>query len=336
MAANYRFIFGISILATLQSPLLWAQDSSLDRAQLLFQRGRDSLKNGRLQDAMRDLTESQRLDPKPGTLLNLALCEEKLGLLVEARAHLHQFEDVAQRDDDRRPLATRHLVDIDDKLPRVTIRLGPEGAPAIVVRLDGRNLEKGELKSPLPVDPGEHDLVLVRPDGKERRIPFHIEERQQLLQIAEWTDAAESPRAPSGSPSPATGAARQSEPEGSSAVGDLRESRRLAGLILGGVGVAAAGGAALSAIEVLKYKKIVEEHCDARGCNADALAAAGPGKTWSTVGTVTGIAAVAFIGTGAYLLLVDGASRPRGVSARHVDGVGLTVGPFGATLAGSF
>jgi hypothetical protein len=53
-------------------------------AEALFREGRDAAKHGDLETACADFAESQRLDPAPGTLLNLAECEEKLGRVASA------------------------------------------------------------------------------------------------------------------------------------------------------------------------------------------------------------------------------------------------------------
>jgi len=339
MLARHPFAVLVSIFIAVQSPLVSAQDPSSNRAQSLFQRGRESMKKGQLEDALRYLIESQTLDPKPGTLLNIALCEEKLGRLVRARSRLHEFDDSAQADDDRRPLALRHLADINQKLPHVTIRLERQGAQEVVVRLDGANVEKADLGVPLPLDPGEHVLVVTRTDGQERTSNFQIAERQELLQVLDWADAPEAPRASAPRLTPSTpGAVADARSSSTDPPQNHEGPRRLAGMILGGLGVAAAAATALSTFEVLSNKRTIEEHCDVRGCDADALEATSAGRTWSTVGTVSGIVAVASMGAGAYFLFVHPSPPNRTTLPRSIRAMGVEVGPSGPTLtvAGSF
>src|SRR5687768_16841895 len=56
-------------------------------AEALYRAGRDSAKKGDWDKACSQFAESQRLDPAPGTLLNLADCEERRGLIASAWSH---------------------------------------------------------------------------------------------------------------------------------------------------------------------------------------------------------------------------------------------------------
>jgi tetratricopeptide (TPR) repeat protein len=53
-------------------------------AQALFKQGRDAAKRGDHATACEKFAESYRLDPAPGTLLNLGDCKERLGMLASA------------------------------------------------------------------------------------------------------------------------------------------------------------------------------------------------------------------------------------------------------------
>src|SRR5204863_74413 len=57
---------------------------------------------GNLREALPHLVESLRLDPKLKTTINLADCEEKLGMLVEAQSHWLMGRDRAAREGDER------------------------------------------------------------------------------------------------------------------------------------------------------------------------------------------------------------------------------------------
>ncbi|MFO0567610.1 MAG: hypothetical protein U0263_18270 [Polyangiaceae bacterium] len=56
-----------------------AQGRDATAAEALFNAGRDAVKAGDYPTACAKFRESNRLDPAPGTVLNLADCEEHLG-----------------------------------------------------------------------------------------------------------------------------------------------------------------------------------------------------------------------------------------------------------------
>src|SRR4051812_45377646 len=70
-----------------------AGESSAPAADTLFRQGREAFDKGDYQRARDAFAESQRLEAAPGTLLNLALAEEKLGTLSSAWEHAKEVLD---------------------------------------------------------------------------------------------------------------------------------------------------------------------------------------------------------------------------------------------------
>lgn len=242
--------------------------------------------------AAQRLTESARLDPKVGTLINLAECEENLGLVAAARQHLQRAIDLAaaQRDD-RLDLAKTRLVAIDKRVPRLTIVLAPTGKDARVKR-DDVELGAGSIGAPLPVEPGKH-VITVSADGHVDRT-FEItlaEGAQQSI------DVDVGPEGPGSLPAPAGG-----EPQESSS-----SSMKTIGFVVGGVGLAGVGvGSVFGLIALNKHSESKqscdptnENLCDQAGVDArnDARAAGNVATAGFVVGGValaTGIALVLF------------------------------------------
>src|SRR5437870_1665929 len=54
------------------------------QAEVLFREGRELMQKGKIAEACADFEQSQKLEPAPTTLLNLAGCREKNGQLATA------------------------------------------------------------------------------------------------------------------------------------------------------------------------------------------------------------------------------------------------------------
>ena len=86
-----------ALFAVLGAAPLARAGSDQDRlaAHQQLTQAQDLKKNGQLQDALAHFEESQRLDPKLTTLMELADCQVQLGRLVEAQASLVAARDKA-------------------------------------------------------------------------------------------------------------------------------------------------------------------------------------------------------------------------------------------------
>jgi hypothetical protein len=135
------------------------------QAQALFDRGRELLAAGAVDQACALLAESQRLDPGGGTLLNLAVCHERQGRLATAWAEYHDAFSAAVREErkDRQELATERIRGLEIRLPHVVVAFPPNPPPGIEVRLDGALLSRLAAEAPLPVDLGAHDVIAKAP-----------------------------------------------------------------------------------------------------------------------------------------------------------------------------
>src|SRR5579862_4852149 len=88
------------VLTSLAAPLSAQPAASHVAAGELFDAGVAARDRGDWPTAYQSFLRSQKLEPAPGTLLNLALCEEKLGKVSSAADHLTQvIEGLLSSDD---------------------------------------------------------------------------------------------------------------------------------------------------------------------------------------------------------------------------------------------
>lgn len=283
----------------------WAQTSAAAPAAALFQRGLDDMLAGHYETACPAIAESQRLDPRPGTLFTLAECEAKSGKLASALAHYEDYLALVDRLPPRQRALQQERVrlseaargDLRPQVPRLLLRLSPGAPSGTSVKVDGLELGTAALGVPLPVDPGEH-VVVTRAPGRGpsiRKIAVAVaEHREEVLQIA--AEQAGTPRgerlglAPDAHPS--SSQISLTEPPESQLVSAPTSRRGLwpAMIAAGGLALGAAGGAALW---VAHDKADQIQNARDRAFDDDAL----DYPTWNTAGLV-------LLGTGALAVAV--------------------------------
>jgi hypothetical protein len=152
-------------LATLAPPAAHAQAPSPEAvAEALFQQARDLVKQERYAEACPKLAESQRLEPKLGTLLNLAYCHEKEGKYASAWAEYTSAAAVARREGqkEREDFSREQVAAMEKKLARVILQVNAPAA-GLVVSVDDEKMAGAVLGTPLPMDPGKHHVAASAP-----------------------------------------------------------------------------------------------------------------------------------------------------------------------------
>jgi xanthosine utilization system XapX-like protein len=146
-----------------------AQTDPSTVAVALFHQGRDLMKQNRYPEACPKLAESHRLEPKLGTLLNLAVCNEKLGKVATAWAEymsaaaMARHEGAAEKE--REAFARDQAASLEKKLSHLTLQ---GGAPSAGLRLtlDDHPFADAVLGTPIPIDPGKHRISASAPGKK--------------------------------------------------------------------------------------------------------------------------------------------------------------------------
>src|SRR5580704_2241192 len=67
------------------------------------------------------VASAQGSDPAPGTLLNLADCEDHLGLVASAYEHYRTAAETMTSGDDRLPFAKQRMAAVGSKVPHLTL-----------------------------------------------------------------------------------------------------------------------------------------------------------------------------------------------------------------------
>jgi hypothetical protein len=251
-------------------------------AEAKFRQGSAAFDAGRTDEACAEFTESLQLYANLSTLLNLALCQETQGRLASAWRGFTEAaawaSDPSLRD--RRDFANQHALKLQRSLGRVEIHL-PDG-PAPSITIDGEPLTGYRLLGPVFVDPGEHVVDATAPGRIHYRTTIAVSPlpaEQVVVTIPPLQPDA------STSPPPPILAPPSSNPRG----------RRVAGFVVGGIGLLAAGLGGYFAGDALSKTSTLADSCGG-GCDAGAAREA---EIASAMAFGTGVAAAAI---GAWLV----------------------------------
>lgn len=294
-------------LLVLLSPAAVAAPRGKAAADALFKEGREAFDKGDFARACPRFAESQKLDPAPGTLLNLAVCEARTGKLLSARQHLTELLPQLPARDDRGPFAKDLLAKVDARLGRLTLTLAP-GAPLETEVKDEQGAGTAlPVGVEIPLDPGEYSFVITAPGRPPSPLRITLAEGQREARAVSPLPApvkATEPDKPVAAP----------PPEGQEASGP--RLRRTLGIAAGGVGVAALGVAAVTGVLLLNKKSEVDAKCIDKRCSPEGITLKEEAEKTPLlpVNTVSWILGIAGVGAGVALILTSrsqGTSEPR-------------------------
>jgi hypothetical protein len=259
-------------------------------AQALFERGRSAADKGDWPTACNAFAESQRLDPGAGTLMNWAVCEVRQNKLASAWQHLNEAAALLKPGDDRAPFVRAQLRKLSPRLPRLTLRLKSDAPATTRIERSGTELSPPSIGIPLPIDPGELELVVTCPGRKPRRALVSVHEGEQLDLTLEPGDELDSTLT---TRSGSTGATQSPS-----------NWQRGLGISLVAAGSLGVGLALASGVMVQQRQRTTDQHCPHNRCDAVGFRAAESGERWLTVNTLAwSLGGAALLG-GATLWLV--------------------------------
>lgn len=261
-------------------------DIDIKKADKLFEEGL-ALRETNLEQSCKKFRESLEWNPQAiGTLMNVALCDEKLGRIASAVVHFSEARDRAKEGNlpDYVAEAESRIAKLEPELPKVTIKFvgqRPEGTRVLLgdIVIPASKYESGQE---VPVDPGELVIVVSAPGRLAYETKMMIGKKERK--------AIEVPELKKGV--------------------TVKSSRKTIGII-----TTAAGGTFLVTGVVLGIvargiynDNVTEAHCNdnAMGekiCDPAQQSESERARTYGNVGTVVGAVGLAAAGVGLYLWL---------------------------------
>jgi hypothetical protein len=233
-----RSLVFVSALAVLAR----AQPSA--EAEVLFTQGRELLEQERYAEACDKFEASRKIEASSGTVLNLAVCQQRLGRTASAWISYREAAALARRDDqaDREQLAREQIAALEPKLTKLTIVVS-SAADVVGLELerDGVEVARALWGHGIPVDPGEHRVRASAPGRKtwEQTVLAEGEGKSTSVEIPVLAEVAVPPRAPLAktrrTPADSTRIEATPLPDRSGT------TQRTLAFVAGGVGIAALG-----------------------------------------------------------------------------------------------
>jgi len=308
--ARWPAELGIAALAVAALGGRVCADPKIEQADRLFAEGKALLASNLLQ-ACAKFDQSLQYNPAAiGTLLNVALCDEKLGRVATAVAKFSEARDRAKEQGLTQHVraAEEHIAALEPAVPYLEIKL-TERLDGTTIVLDDHLVALDALAQ-IAVDPGERELVVNAPDRLPYRATLVIARADRKTVVV---------------------------PALARSVVIASSQRRIGQIAAVGGGVAVATGLGLGLYGRQLYRKQFDDglctHPDGGAlCTPQGQVQTQRARTLGNVGTVVGGVGLAIAGVGAYLWLR--APGPASDKLAIVPQVGA--GELGAIAIGRF
>jgi hypothetical protein len=231
-------IASIALLVAMTAVASTARADKITDAEDLFRRAKALMAQHKTEEACPLLSESYRLDPGVGTLLNLALCHERIGKTASAWGEFRSVEQQARAttppNETRARFARDHAEKLEKRLSRVKITVPAEArVPGLVIKVDGE--AKGEpLWAGVPVDPGTRVVEATATNKQPVTLKVKVDDEGVLqnVTIPVFADVPVVAPIPPTPPASSAGGMEAVEEYASN------RARRTTGYVIGGIGVA--------------------------------------------------------------------------------------------------
>jgi hypothetical protein len=269
------------------------------------------------------LERSYKLDPAPGTLLNLAVCHEAIGKTATAWNEFRDTVTIAKRENrnDRLTFAQKHLKGLDGQIPTLTVT-DQARENGLEWRLDGAKVGVESFGIALPIDPGAHTIEASAPGHDTWKTSIDVgRAEKKTLEIPPLVVAIVKVQPPP-----------KDQPPPIVVVEKSRGPSPVIWVTIG-LGVLGWGAFALGGIEAMSNWDTRKNNCglggtDPNACNPTGIDADKAARNWALVADIgLGVGAAATVAT----IIIAAVGRPK-AKETHV----VSVSPFGISFATTF
>lgn len=274
----------------------------------LFDEGRRLVQAGQTALACPKFEESNVVEPKAGTLENLADCYEKTGRLGSAWRAYKRAESMLENKGPKARLDSlrRHVSDLEARVPRLRIVPAPNDIKTTITR-DNAVVDATEYSASIPVDAGEHIVFARAPGAPSWSATVRLVDGVVVtVEVPALVPAKTESNVPSSAPSITLG-------EGLRTESSFWSTPRVVGVAAGAVGVAVLGISAGFAISAQQKWSTVKTECgpSLECSSASSLDSADQARSQANLATYFAIGGGVMLAGGAALVLLNPGVRSR-------------------------
>lgn len=291
-----------------------ARETDQVTAEVLFQEARELLNQGQLDQACPRFLESERLDPATGTLLAVATCHERQGLLATAWAEFTEAAGRARQEGrkDRESLAIERVKSLAPRLSTLTLSVAPELAAldGLWIRRNGLEIGPAVYNRALPIDGGVHEIELGAPGYVSDKLSVSVARARDRVTLTLPALHELEPGVGSATPASPANAAAPGPPHADG----LTATQVLgAGMSLAGIGAAAVGAGFFVGALIQRGKS--EAYCTGNACEPRGLELRGEAVDRGNLATAFGVGGGLLAAAGVALYWIGGSGeQDRGIS----------------------
>jgi hypothetical protein len=293
----------------------------------LFDQAKALLAEGRAAEACPKLEESQRLDPKSGTLLNLASCYEQEGKLASAWTKYLEAAPAARAagNAERETVARERAAALAPRVAKLVVNVDPalKGVAGLEILRDGVVMGPPQWGLQLPVDEGEHRLLARAPGYQTWESVTTVKGEATVAKVAVPLLKREPAAAGGAVGLDHGGTSAGAHPSGLG-------TQRIGALVAGGVGLVGLGVGTFFGLKAQSKKADADKYCTGSDCTSQVGVDAGnDARSAGTVSTILIAAGAVGVAAGVTLWFTapDGDRR---------EGVAVSAGLGSVQLKGNW